>query len=94
MKDENIKSLKKTGTIILLKCKPEVAASRIKGDKNRPALTGQKKPMDELNQLWHERKKKYFEAADLVIDTSSQSANIRTDAIAKAKNIIAMLHAR
>ena len=91
---KNVKYLKKNGAIILLKCKPKISATRIKGDPNRPALTSQKNLVMELNQLWRERKAKYYQSADLVIDTSGQSVNIRADANAKAKKIITLLHAR
>jgi len=94
IKDSNAEFLGKNGVIVLLKCKPEISSLRIDGDKNRPALTSQKNSTAELTQLWLERKEKYYKAADLVVDTSGQSANIRTDAINKAKKIITLLHAR
>lgn len=94
IKDANATYLKKNGIIVLLKCKPEISSLRIGGDKNRPALTNQKNPTAELKQLWRKRKEKYYRSADLVVDTSDQSANIRTDALNKAKKIITLLHGR
>ncbi len=90
---KNARHLKRNGTIVLLKCKPETSARRIKGDTNRPALTSQKNLTAEIKQLWRERKENYFRVADLVIDTSDESANIREDANKKAKKIINLINA-
>jgi 3-phosphoshikimate 1-carboxyvinyltransferase len=91
--DRNARTLKKNGIVVLLTCPPEIAAARIKGDKNRPPLTGLTNSVKELSRLWKERKGKYLKAADLVIDTSAQSANIHADTTTKAKRIITLLHA-
>jgi 3-phosphoshikimate 1-carboxyvinyltransferase len=89
---QNTALLKKNGNVVLLTCPAELSAKRIYGDTNRPQLTKKTNPIEELKQLWEERKKIYFEAADLVFDTTSQGKNIKNDTQAKAEKIIALLN--
>jgi 3-phosphoshikimate 1-carboxyvinyltransferase len=88
----NARTLKKNGVIILLKCDPAISAKRTDGDANRPALTRRNSVLKEHKDLWEQRKKTYLKTADLVIDTSAQSANINADTQKKAAQIINLIH--
>ena len=71
---ENIDRLKSNSTVILLQTKPEIIYLRVKGDKNRPALT-KKSGIDEVKHMISQRQKLYEKAADFKIDTSRDSVN-------------------
>lgn len=70
MFERNVEVLKKTGKVVLLECDIDVCSKRIGGDENRPSLGGVESSTDELKGLWEERKERYFEVADIVVDGS------------------------
>lgn len=88
---QNIKNLKKNGYIILLNATPGILAKRIKGDSNRPKLTKQKSLTKEMSQLWEDRRKNFFLAADLVTDVSAQTNSLKKDSNLKANQIESIL---
>jgi 3-phosphoshikimate 1-carboxyvinyltransferase len=89
----NAAILKKNSIIVLLRCDRDISARRIMGDMNRPALTNQKNPTKELEELWRKRKEVYLRTADLIIDTSAQSDNINSDLQRKATQIHKLISA-
>lgn len=73
LNSENIENLKENGIIIFLNTKPQTLFKRIGYDKNRPALTNLKDPLDELKEILNQRMDLYKNAADYIIDTDSLS---------------------
>lgn len=71
IKEENLKNLKKNGTIICLTATVDVILERTKGKKHRPLLNAddQKKKIEELLA----GRAPYYAKADFTIDTSSLS---------------------
>ncbi len=81
LRKNNVKNLKRKGTMILLKADVKTIINRIKDDKERPSLTGNKSFTEEVEEVLKDRSKKYEEAADHVIDTSSLTVNEVADRI-------------
>ncbi|HCW31907.1 MAG: shikimate kinase, shikimate kinase / 3-dehydroquinate synthase [Candidatus Peregrinibacteria bacterium GW2011_GWE2_39_6] len=65
---ENAKLLKKNGLVILLECSLPTLKSNLEKSYLRPALTGANSAMEELEELWKKRKKRYYEVADIIHD--------------------------
>ena len=78
LREQNVKEMKKSGTIIFLNAKPETILERVKDDDNRPLLRGNKN-VEFISDMMRERKPKYEGAADITIHTDEKSA----DAICK-----------
>lgn len=64
----NAELLKASGKLILLIADPATLVQRLKDSHQRPSLTG-KDVLEEIYELWEERKDEYYKAADLVVDT-------------------------
>lgn len=75
LRTENIEVLKRNGRVVLLRAEAETIYERIKDDGSRPLLRNQM-TVSAIAQRLEERKKKYHEAADLIIDTDHK--NIQT----------------
>lgn len=73
LRDENVELLRKNGTIIWLKADPETISTRIRDDTQRPSLTGNKSFLEEIEEVLQERAPKYKEAAEVEVDTGSES---------------------
>jgi shikimate kinase len=69
VRKENIINLKKNSLIVLLTADVKTITGRLKGSKERPALTG-KGFLEEIKDVLHEREVMYNKAADYTIDTS------------------------
>lgn len=69
---ENIPLLKKAGTVVWLRVKPETVIRRLAGDTTRPLLAGDN-PEEKVRDLMEKRKDMYAQAADEVIDVDSLS---------------------
>jgi len=63
----NRQLLKKCGTVIYLRVKPETVYDRIKGDSTRPLLQCEN-PLQKICTLMEARKEAYEECADIIID--------------------------
>ena len=89
LREENVKTLKKSGIIILLEADADTIYKRIHRDtrteQRRPDLTNQG-GYQEIEYLLEYRKPLYDRTADFVINTNSMSA------IDAANKIIAFLH--
>ncbi|OGU28242.1 MAG: shikimate kinase [Ignavibacteria bacterium GWA2_35_9] len=87
--EENLEVLKKTGKIIYLKVSLETVYKRLRYKKDRPALTksdseniSREEMVDRINKLMNKRAK-YYEQADYIIDTDSGSIGKTIDKIVK-----------
>jgi len=83
---ENLKTLKKNGEIVLLKCNLDQIEARISNSTNRPKLTNQKSLKEEIGKLWKQRKDKYLSSANIIFDTGTEQSLEE-----KAENIIMLI---
>jgi len=81
LRKNNVKNLKRKGTLVLLKADVKTIVNRIKDDKERPSLTGSKSFTEEAEEVLKDRSKKYEEAADYVVDTSRLTVDKVADRI-------------
>ena len=72
VRNENIINLKRNSLIVLLTADVKTITNRLKGSKERPALTG-KGFLEEIKDVLQEREGRYNKAADYTIDTSRLS---------------------
>ncbi len=63
----NRQLLKKCGTVVYLRLRPETVYARIKEDTTRPLLQCEN-PLEKISSLMEERKAAYEECADIIID--------------------------
>lgn len=89
VKEENLEIMKKTGKVIYLRASAEVIYKRIKTKLNRPifkdlVLAGSPKKdfIDRIETLLNERKK-YYEQADLIVETSNEPLGFIVDKLSK-----------
>lgn len=82
MYDENL-CLIENSHIVLLKAPVPVLAERITNDKNRPPLNKDQSNVSEIEQVWNERKDRYHDLADYVLDTSKYQNAAAADKIIK-----------
>ena len=87
LRDKNIRTLKKTGVVVLLHGPLEHLAKRVAKNDKRPSLTG-KSPVEELEEVWNTRKEKYEKAADINIYFDFETKNKKTDLIRKSKMVL------
>lgn len=80
LKEENIKILKKNGTIIFLDAEPEIIYKRIKNETQRPLLQI-KDPQEKIKTLLNERISLYNKTAEIKIKTANLSPEEITDKI-------------
>ena len=78
---ENRKLLRKCGTVIYLRVRPETVYERIKDDKTRPLLQCED-PMKRITDLLESRKECYEECADLILDVDNMEVNDIVEKIA------------
>lgn len=84
LNEENIKALKQNGTVVYLAAPTDVLLSRIGDDPNRAALTDKKTKQEEMEQVFHERKSLYEQAADIMIETSNKTEEETVEDILRA----------
>ena len=75
LRQQNVETLKKNGTVFWLTASVEPIVKRIGGDNQRPSLTGTKSFVDEIQEVLQERTSKYQAAADHIIVTDGRSIN-------------------
>jgi len=75
LRQQNVETLKKNGTVFWLTASVETIVKRIGGDNQRPSLTGTKSFVDEIQEVLQERTSKYQAAADHIIVTDGRSIN-------------------
>jgi len=87
IRDENRVVFKKTGLVVCLTARPEVVFDRIKNETHRPLLRTPD-PMLSIRELLDSRAK-YYNQADLVIDTSEKSVD---EVVKEIKNQVRYAH--
>jgi shikimate kinase len=72
MRDENVENLKRSSRIVLLTATPKTILERVKDSNERPILNGHMN-VEYIAELMEKRRKKYEEAADIVIATDGKT---------------------
>ncbi len=72
LREENRRLLKKLGTVIYLRAKPETIAERLKGDTTRPLLQTEN-PVQRIQEMLQKRASIYEQAADVILDVDDKS---------------------
>lgn len=72
---DNAISLKKSGKLILLTASIPTIQRRLSTKQDRPSLTGHP-ILEELEQVWQERKDRYYQYADQVVDTEKKDPEL------------------
>ncbi|MEK7544770.1 MAG: shikimate kinase [Patescibacteria group bacterium] len=70
IEQRNRNLLKKNGILVLLNCPINILQKRIQND---PLSSSQRPNLKSLKTLFKERKKSYYDAADLIIDSSTEN---------------------
>ncbi len=65
--------LKRMGTVVYLRARPETVYERLKTDTTRPLLQGED-PMGRIRRLMADREEAYAEAADIIVDVDDMAA--------------------
>lgn len=71
MREENVRTIKKNGRIVLLDASPATILERVGADEGRPLLKG-RKDIASIRALMEERREKYEAAADIVVSTDKK----------------------
>ncbi|MDF2548621.1 MAG: chorismate mutase [Anaerosolibacter sp.] len=71
LRKENIEALKRNGRLVLLQAEAETIYERLKDDRTRPLLKNQM-AVSAIAQRLGERKQRYHDAADFIIDTNEK----------------------
>jgi shikimate kinase len=79
---ENRRRLREVGTVVWLRARTAVLASRVGNDARRPLLAGD--PAGALARLAEVRAEAYAAAADAVVDTDDRDVNAVTAAVLAA----------
>lgn len=87
--DKNFDIIKNSGILIYLKISPETAYERLKYKRDRPILTRdgtvdleKKEFIGKLSQLM-EKRKSYYESADIIFETEDSSIGLTVDKLVK-----------
>lgn len=72
MRAVNRSLLKRMGTVVYLRARPETIYERLKTDTTRPLLQGED-PMGKICRLMAEREEAYTEAADVIVDVDDMT---------------------
>ncbi len=67
VREENRRLLKRLGTVIYLRVRPETVYERLRGDTTRPLLQCDN-PLEKIRELLESRREAYEDCADLIID--------------------------
>lgn len=74
MREENVASMKKNGTIVLLTATPETIYERVKDSTSRPLLNSDMS-VSHIRELMEARRPQYVSAADVMVSTDGKTAN-------------------
>ncbi|MEK7528555.1 MAG: 3-phosphoshikimate 1-carboxyvinyltransferase [Patescibacteria group bacterium] len=72
----NSRALRARGKVVLLIESIKKLSARIGKNTHRPALLGNNNPVQELEKVWKQRKKRYLQAADCVIKRTTLAADL------------------
>lgn len=90
VREENRKLLKRLGTVIYLRARPETVYERLKGDRTRPLLQCEN-PLERIRELMEERREIYESCADVTVDVDSGNLDEITEKIAEGLNRMKLL---
>jgi shikimate kinase len=91
MDEVNTEHLKAQGLVVLLLCDLSTLQRRIRGEDNRPSLTGQGSAVAELANVWEMRRARYHAVADITFDVSEETDDFTQDTLRKAAQVEALL---
>lgn len=80
LRPENRRNLKRIGTVIYLRAKPDILYERVKNDTERPLLNT-KDVQGRIRDMLRMRSPLYEEAADHILDTDELDAEATADAV-------------
>lgn len=75
--------LKKLGTVVYLRIRPETVYERLKNDVTRPLLQGED-PMGKIRRLMEQRESAYVETADVILDVDEMAAEQIAESILRS----------
>ncbi|MBW3569370.1 3-phosphoshikimate 1-carboxyvinyltransferase [Candidatus Parcubacteria bacterium] len=73
LSESNVRLLRSNNLVFMLKAEPKILSKRITKYDKLPALTKHKSVHDELDEVWQERKNKYYSSCDFIIETENLS---------------------
>ena len=73
MQKENVALLSELGTVIYLKCSPEILTERLSGDTKRPLLANKEELGKKVRTMLALREPVYEELADYILETQEKS---------------------
>jgi len=82
LREENRELLKRCGTVVYLRVRPETVFQRLKGDSSRPLLQCAD-PLGRIRELLAQRGDKYEACADMIIDVDEKTEAECADRIIK-----------
>lgn len=74
LRPENSALLKKMGTVVYLRVRPETVYERLKGDNTRPLLQCED-PLAKITELLESRREAYEACADVIVDVDGRSVD-------------------
>lgn len=74
LREKNVKSMRENGKTVLLTASPETTLSRVKDSNDRPILNGNMN-VDFIENLMENRREKYLESADIIVDTNNKTVD-------------------
>lgn len=80
LREENIKTMKRLGTVVFLNAESSQIIENVKNDDKRPLLKGEKLE-ERVNKLMGERAALYLEASDIIIQTNGKNIQSIVDEI-------------
>lgn len=83
VREENRELLKKLGTVVYFRVKPETVYERIKHDTTRPLLQCEN-PLEKITELLEQRKAAYEACADIIIDVDELSMSQVVEKVVRA----------
>lgn len=85
LRQENVRNMKASGTIVLLSASPETIFGRVRHSTHRPILNGHMN-VDYIAELMGKREPFYREAADVIVPVDGKTPEQVTEEILKAVN--------
>lgn len=83
VRTENRPLLKKLGTVVYLRTRPETVYERLKDDTARPLLQGED-PLGKIRSLMADRESAYAETADVVLDVDEMTPDEVVESILRS----------
>jgi len=90
VREENRELLKKLGTVIYLRIRPETVYERLQGDTSRPLLQCEN-PLERIRELMESRREAYEACADVIVDVDEQCVEDILEKIIREVNRMKLL---